>query len=514
VPDGIRNYRDVLDQREVVPLRALTETEAAAIWHYRVQWSGGHIVRYEKIGPTARPSVTVLLEYSIDGTRTARFSNAYGADLHVDMLDKNGVITRTLRSGEVILNGCYRKLRQYDAAGRIDIEKCLDDKGTVVMDADACFLLKYTWSSANEVESVACFQDDMTPLLNAYGIHRTAFRRDIQGNVEEESYYASSGERTPRQSDGCGRRKFRRDHAGNVAETVCLSAAGMPMSVRGSNYAAEIDSYDQHGCRTERRYADTDGRAASRTNVLKSTYRVDVNCGVVREEHRDASDRLVQPDLRTPALRERELNAEGLPVRIQCSSADGPVSCRHARKGTQGSIMKKEYDSRGRSTRELCFDAQERKSRCNPSYPHEEKSEYGPDGRRSLETFADENGQPALGLGVARMEYRYNVLGKMTSYRFFDNNGAPANMTIGFAAMVLQYDQQQRILSLELYGTDGKLKASNGAQYEGVTWPDGSARMVIERSANGDVANIFYGPDGSQRKRVACTDLETPCYRR
>jgi hypothetical protein len=373
---------------------------------------------------------------------------------------------------------------------------------------------RYQWSVSNDVQTKVCLNNDMTPAYDANGVHRTTYERDLYGYVTDESYYGAQNERVPRMADGCVRVQTKYDEAANAIEIICADDKGQSTFVQGGGYTTILQKHDANGCLVEKKYVDFEGKAPKKGNHGTSTFTVDKHCGVLSVMNKSPRGQPVSLTPGQPPGEELVLGPDGLWTERRCK-ATGPVACiEPKRAGARGSIVKVERDEQGRVVKQKCFQAADKPSSCEGGYPHERRREYGADGRIRLETFFDEKGEPAQGLGAAQIELKFTSVGKKLTESYLDKDGAPILNKLGFASVTLQYDVQQRVSLIQLQGTDGQPRAARSLVYAGIAWPAGAAKMSAERGLDGKLANVFLGPDDKVVKRVECTELTTPCYRR
>lgn len=513
-PDGIRRYHGVTPGRDLIPVHAMDPKESPAVWHRRVEWLGNRIVKVEKVGPGGAVAETMLVEYKVDGSRVEHVRNGYGIEIYSDTVERTGIVTRTLRSGEQIYDGCFVRRRTFDGFKRVETETCLDDKSSVVADANGCAVTRYQYTVSNDVQMKVCLNPDMTPAYDEDGVHRTVYAHDLYGRVVDASFFNFKNEPAPRLSDGCVRIQTKRDDAGNPLETICADDKGQSTFLRGAAFTTIAASFDKNGCAIEKRYVDFEGKPPKKGNIGSEVFTVDKVCGILARSSRDPRGRPVSFKPGVPPVEEVTLGPEGLwEVRV-CKGASGPVACIDPRRvGPRGSVVKVERDEHGRVTRMRCFQPGDKPSPCEGGYPHERRYDHGADGRVKAETFFDEKGAPALALGAAQIERRYTSVGKTLTESYLDKDGQPALNKLGFASITFQYDPQQRVSLIQLQGVDGQPKAARSLIYAGITWPNGAAKMSVDRELDGKLANVFLGPDDKVVKRVECVDLTTPCYR-
>lgn len=514
-PDGIRRYHGITIGRELMPVHAMDPKEGANVWHYRVEWLGNRVVKYERVGPGAVTTETVLVEYKPDGSRVEHVRNAYGIEIYSDSVDRAGIVSRTWRSGEALYDGCHVRRRMFDTFKRMETETCLDDKSLVMTDSNGCAVVRYQYTVNNDVQTRVCLNGDMTPAFDVNGVHRTVYDRDLFGRVIDESYFDFKNELVPRLSDGCVRVQYRRDDAGNPIETICADEKGQSTFVRGGGYTTIKAMFDKNGCAIERKYVDFEGKTPKKGVFGSEVLTVDKACGVLSRTSKDPRGRPVSFGQGLPPTEEIVLGADGLWTQRTCKGAGGPVACIDPKRpGARGSVVKVERDEHGRVVRERCFQTGDKPSPCEGGYPHERRYDHGADGRPRLESFFDEKGAPAQALGAAQIERKYTAVGKKLTESYLDKDGQPVTNKFGVASITFQYDVQQRLSLIQLQGADGQPKAARSFTYEGVAWPAGAAKVSLDRETDGRLANVFLGPDDKVVKRVECADLLLPCYRR
>jgi hypothetical protein len=514
-PDGIRRYHGITIGRELMPVHAMDPKESTSIWHYRVEWLGNRVVKHEKVGPGAVTIETVLVEYKPDGSRVEHVRNGYGVEMYSDSVERTGIVTRTWRSGEVVNDGCFVRRRGFDSFKRMETDTCLDDKSLVATGSNGCAVMRYQFTVNNDVQTKVCLNSDMTPAFDANGVHRTVYDRDLFGRSIDESYYGFKNELVPRLSDGCVRIKTTYDDAGNPADTICADDKGQSTFVRGGAYTTIKGIFDKNGCTLEKKFVDFEGKTPKKGIHGSEVFTVDKVCGVLSRTSKDPRGRAVSFGPGKLPFEEFVIGADGLWTQRTCKGSSGPVACIDPKKsGARGSVVKVERDEHGRVVKEKCFQAGDKPSPCEGGFPHERRYDYGADARVRAETFFDEKGAPALGIGAAQIERKHTAVGKKLTESYLDKDGQPVMNKLGFASITFQYDVQQRLSLIQLQGADGQPRGVRALVYEGITWPAGAAKVSLDRELDGKLANVFSGPDDKVVKRVECVDLATPCYRR
>lgn len=451
---------------------------------------------------------TSTVRYLPGGGRAVETKNGYNALWYVDVFEPGGRQTRTWRSGASHVDGCSAIQREWDADRRTQLERCLGTEGQIVVGSSGCFARRRGYSPSGDLEFTACLQDDLAPMHDKEGVHRTTYVVDGFGRPIEEMYHATTGERVPRWTDGCVRRRFKRDDRGNIEAETCLDLSGNPVREQGAKHATTRFTRDANGCIIERSFFDVDGNA---TRDPRHRLRSDPQCSMLAFELRDAGGSLKGIAWELELTRDRQEAVK------RCRDASGPAQCPLAgyyESGPRGSQLRLEYDERGREIRRRCFYSEGKPSRCSGSYPHETRLAYAEDGRSLSHRYFDEFGKATTALGAARDDILLDAVGNMTSVRSYDGDGAPMVDRCGCFELLARYDAKQRLTSMECRGTGGEPRARLATcALDGTYWPPGAARVELDRDPTGKLSNVYYGTTGSRIKTVPCTDVKADCYR-
>lgn len=358
-----------------------------------------------------------------------------------------------------------------------------------------------SYGQLGELTQLACLQDDLAPIDDGDGVHRTVYVRDQRGAIVEESYFAGSGQRTQRRSDGCARRRLEYDAAGSLVKESCLDASGVPQRVAGNTQSAVAYTREKNGCWTEKRYLGSDNRTPETTRLLQRT---DQYCTALDFERRTDEGKIVG------VAWDAELTPDGLVAVMRSRAEHGHAQCPNAgyySLGTIGSMVKWDYDASGRPTRKRCFRSDATPSRCDESHPHEQRYAYDEAGRNSSISYFDEDGEPATWFGVHRKEMSYNVLGRLTGDRYYDTRGERTNDRCGTGGNAYRFDAKQRLTQIDQRDKDGNLKTSRcRVSLNGIRWPVGSVRVKVVRTPDGATKNEYYNVSGRLMKTVDCSE--------
>ena len=274
------------------------------------------------------------------------------------------------------------------------------------------------------------------------------------------------------------------------------------------------DEFDERDCLVARRFRDAQGAHSSWGNVREIRRVCNDWCEPIVERHLDRTGSPTKPGLYSPAITESTYDAEGLVTRRVCTDGpDNPVDCWFGEPHDEGSLVTITYDDKGRQQSQKGFTSVGVPSRIARNYPHEVRYEYGANGRLAAKSFFDEAGAPALGLGVARMEFEYDAAGSMTVERSLGIEAGLARPVTGCATIRTDYDAKHRTSVLECLGPDLR-PAESDLIYRGVAWEGHASKVVVERDERGTArANVYFSPDGDEVGRVDCAGLKAYCYR-
>ena len=500
-------FHTVGHHRNIVPIYPIEGGKSPRAWHYHVTWKDGRVIEYERVNPAGITTETYIIQYKEGDARSVRKLNGYGVVEYEDEVSSGGLVVRRWRSGERNWDNCASIQREFDAKGRVAIAKCLDAHGMIVSRSDGCFIRKLSYSDVGVLSETACMQDDLAPIDDGNGVHRTTYRRDAHGEITEESYFATSGQRTRRRSDGCARRRSVRDEALNVVKESCLDASGVLQRESGETHASVEYTRDENGCWTEKRFLSAERETPEDVRFYQKP---DRQCTALRFERRNGESTLVG------VAWDVELTSEGLQAVKRCRVHSGHAQCPQAGyylPGTRGAMVRWEYDDKGRATRKRCYSANGKPSTCDPSYPHEERYEYDEHGRHVATQYFDARGETATWFGVARRETSYNVLGRVTSDRYYDKSGKLTNDRCGTGGNVYRMDAKQRLVGIDQKDKHGALKTSRcRVSFNGIRWPLSTARVEVVRTPGGATKNEYYSASGKLLKTVDCSEPNAECY--
>jgi len=486
----------------------LGDAKSPPTWLYRITWRKGRVARFDRVNPAGVVTQSTTVEYGDGDARIERATNGYGVAVGETTISNEGLYSRNLRSGWRTVDLCAYIGRDYDAAGRVERERCLDADKRPVVRSDGCFVRRFTYAADGLVASSTCLDEALQPVVDANGLHKTVFRRDERGNVVEESYFDASDAPVGRISDGCARRRYAYDAGGSVVEQACLDASGATQRYAGRTDSATRMKRDQNGCMTELSWI---GATTGQPESFVRQFRVDAQCSTLWSANRDGST--------NPAglVEHSTYDDKGQRIEQRCEVRSEPAQCPEFGQyaaGPRGSVRRWEYDDRGRQIRRRCYMPNGKPSMCDQAYPHESYEEYDDHGLQVATGFRDATGAPTTWLGVARKEFRYNGLGRLLDVHFENTSGDLINSHCGDASTHYVYDAKQRTVSIEQHDKKGALSGSFGCtvRYGDVPWPSGAARVIVLREPGKHTFNEFYAANGALLKRVDCSDSKSRCH--
>jgi serine/threonine protein kinase len=510
--------RWIEEGRDVFAIGPLQQGEQLGKWHYRISREGGEARMVEKIRPSGAIAEVILFERTKEGRRRI-LRDGRGVEQLRTVYQEDGTAVTTQRSGEVIDRGCARVQLMYGTSGDLEERRCLSPTGVPVTDEEGCPVWQFTYDGEHRQLSSACFQVEEggpqgRPAENKDGFHLVKYQYDASGAKVREQFFDGTGASVARLSDGCYGIRLGYDAAGNHTSSTCLDATGAPQRQRGQQVATTRWDFDGNGCVVRQSYADVTGAPAKQGEIAAFQVRRDEHCSVLSISLHGEDGALVRDESQGErvALREHEYNDRGDRILSRCyDEKRAPMDCGGFPR-QEGAMVRLSVDERGRVTSKKHFFLDGKPSRYPGGYPHETRMTYGEDGRLATQTFLDEQGALATALGpVGRIAMRYDAMGNVLSQTFFGVNGVPVESSIGCHEVRYTYDPRNRLSSVECRSTSGDLKVHEGWRQGGIDWPNGAARMVVER---GDVlVNIYSRPDGTVVKRIECKKGEQLCYR-
>lgn len=496
------------------------EGPAPAAFHYEVERQpGGQVSRWRWLSPNGTARETVEVEHGGAAARKLTFVDGYGALDNEKTQTSAGDTTTRWRSGTRTDMGCSTRKKRFDTEGRVARVTCVDPDGRIVINTRGCAIDDHEWSAEGHLLSRSCRDEAGRPTSDRWGVHTTWWRRDARGWTTATGSLDVTGRFVVHARDGCGDVRYDLDDAGNRIGARCVDGDGLSVEYEGRTHAGSRSVYDGAGCEVLRTFVDRAGEPHSDGRIAQMRWRRDGLCGVLGYAQLDVNGRPAGNDGYTAWSYDQVLDDEGLVSRKSCRGEnDRPVTCLFAETpddGDIGSVYTFEYDDRGRQRCRRAWTLIGQPARLSYSYPHATCTSYGRDGRRTVQEFHGADGKPAPALGVTRMEYEHDVLGYQVHEFYTDNQGERMRSAVGCAGFRDEYDHRQRYLGRRCEGIDGRPMASlSGLHQAGVSWPEGTARVVVVR--DGDhrvVANEFLGVDGSLIEQRSCSDQAVNCYR-
>lgn len=514
----VEHVRWIEEGREVFGIGPLQETERGGRWHHRITREGTRTRRVQKIRPSGAVAEEILFEDAGAAGTTRILRNDAGVEQSRSAPQQDGTLVTTQRSGEVIDHGCSRVQLTHGPSGDTTERRCLSPTGVPIGDEEGCQVWRYTHDAQHRRTSSACFQVDegqgVRPAENKEGIHLARFQHDATGAKVKEQFFDATGAPVARLSDGCYGLRLGYDGAGNQNAQTCLDTTGAPQARKGQQAATTRWDFDRNGCVVRQSYQDVAGVPSRKGEIAHYQVVQDARCNMLSVSLHAPSGALIRDASQGErvALLEHEYNERNDRVLTRCyDEKRKPMHC-GGFPSLEGALQRFTVDERGRTTSRKHFFLDGRPSKNPGGYPHEIRMTYGEDGRLATQTFLDESGGFATALGpVGRMAMRYDAMGNLLSQTFFGVTGVPVESAIGCHEVRFAYDPRNRLSSVECRSSGGDLKIHKDWRQNGIDWPPGAARMVVERGEL--LVNTYSAPDGRVIKRVECKKTEQLCYR-
>jgi serine/threonine protein kinase len=497
---------------EVIAVLPMDEAAAKGTLHYRLTKEGGKVVLVEKLDPTGGVQQSITFSYPASGGWERVEKSGRGVLQKTMRYTKDNVETQLTRGGSPFNTGCARLAYKLSPAGDPMERVCQDPGGNTIIDANGCQVLKLEHNDKHQAQSMGCFQYDGKPIADANGIHLTRFTYDERGNIIEHMFFDAQGGAAA-SSEGCFRLRNEYDQANNKVGLTCIGTSGLPTAIRGSKVGGLKIQVDQRGCQTKVQYFDPEGAPAKMGMLGAYVTEVDAYCEELGRELQDDKGALIA--LGSPPKIRRKLDDEGKVLEKSCFDVNRSlVNCELDDKlGAAGSIIRYEYDDKGRVIGARAFDASGKPTVTSRSYPHYVKTTYDSLGLPVEVAYFDESGAPSPSLGnVAKRSERFDPLGSPVSQRSFGVDGQPVVDSTKTHEIRQAYDDLHRLVRIEARDAAGEYPATTALSFNGVSWPTTAARVEIVREG-AKLENRFYDKNGKEVSKVDCTSLETRCYR-
>jgi hypothetical protein len=482
---------------DVYGIDALTDTQAKGRWHWELEATDGIVTSAREVSPTGVAESSRIFARTADGTFVVTYVDPYGDRADVATVDKNGLERHTQQSGFVGIDGCHQRRVIADARGRRVETVCLDPRGAVTTDADGCERSRMKLDDRGNTVSVLCLHDDGSAMLRPAAPYEWRVTVDELGYVKSVDALDVDGSA---KTFGCARATLTYDPVGKPATRWCTTASG-------SFEGAERTRYDEHGCAMSQAAIGVDGMPIERDGLAVTAWRRDAHCGVLEERTLDKAGHLTA----NTVVHRYELDRHGNPVVERCfNDARTPAPCRaFAAYSEAATVLRREYDERGRTTAVVCQDADARPAPCDHGYPSREEHEYGADGLDYVVRFVDAARRPALGHGVSWERLEHDFAGRTSSRRSFGMHDEAVVSELGCHEIRWDRDDRHRLAQVACFGVNGEPRATRMC-LEDVCWPEGSTRVVVVRTGDWSAENVFFDGKGHEIQRVGCDRAR--CY--
>lgn len=473
----------------------VTEAQARGRWHYAFIREKGQVVEIIHVSPTGEPFVRRKLSTQTDGSARVDFYDQWGTLDRIMVVDANGYESVTHRSGVAGSDGCHHKRHVADAAGVIVETTCYDDANHPIVGDDGCERIQWVRDARRHAIEVACLRADGAKATFSSGFHRSRVTVDAIGSVTAVDYLDASGAPV---SIGCAHEERSQTASGSIARRSCRKKDGaFDWETRWA--------YDANDCVAQIASVDAYGKPHELVGVAFTDFESDAHCAVLRRESRDAHGRLSG----NVAIRTFVHDVLGQMRIERCfDSLRQPISCISISPGKRhGSEVRYDRDERGRITRMRCYTHEGKPDVCFQGGSHEERREFGADGRESSRSYFDATGRPTLVTGIARTTYGRDAFGSVIVERNFGVDGAALTPDGGCHELRWTYDAHHRLASVECRDELGFARTNvlcMSESYGSKTCFAKGATLIRIVREGGKVENVHLGPTGDEILRVDC----------
>lgn len=504
--------RGVLNGREILAVLPVDQAAVKGQHHQRITRASGKVTMIEAIDPSGGVRMTETVTYPVAGGWDKTVKNSRGVLVETVHMTQDGIETHVNRAGSPFTNGCARLAWKFDEKGHPVERTCQNVSGHTIIDAKGCQIVRQELDDRHLVKSAGCFSYDGKPLSDSDGIHLSRATHDERGNTTESAFFDDKGLGVAN-FEGCMRVRVEYDGAGNKVELRCIGSTGLTSTLRGSKMAYVRNEYDERGCPTKLEQHDADGAPATTVGIANVVSLRDEHCGETSRATTDPKGNIVAPP-NYPAKIDKTFDSEGNAIEQRCFDAKSqPVHC-EGEKGSSGSVLRFEYDDKGREISSKAFDATGKPTPRARNYPHEQKKTYDERGLVLDTRYFNEKGEPATALGtIAKRAYRYDALGAEISQAGFGIDGAAVVDATLTHEIRTSYNERHQIGGIEVRDAAGGHPVRVSLHYAGMTWPASAVRLEVVREDVRTVENKFFDKSGRELSKVDCRSLDAVCIR-
>lgn len=481
-----------------------------------------YVYEYDKRG-----NITKLSYF--DGERKPVLSNEYIAGINYVYDDNGNETERTFFNvkGEpcLIVNKYYKAVWTYDENGNLASERFYDLKNNLALNSDDVAGYDYVRDERgniltntpigldgklkkgklvakrkfdkfdNEIE-YAVFENGK-PALNSLNYHRYVCKYNNRNQPTEIVYYGKNGELVRYSDDKYAIQQQEYDTKGNRVRCTYFGTDKKPV-VSKEGWHTSTYEYDAQGRVTRQLFYGLNGKPTdAKVMVPEGICKYDKWGNMIYLAALDGKGNfIINPNTGWSIMR-KEYNLRGkVLLEAYFSEADKPII--NKQQGYHKAQY--EYDDKGNETSVAYWNADKKPMKVEGF--HKRTREYDKNGNNVLEAYWGTDNAPIIVNGIHKTTATYNEKGQQTEVRHFGTKGQPVETSYGYHRFTVTYDTDEVTAKMmKYYRLNGSLLLS--LRWNGTEW------IPIENNMGGTSASTTSSASGSADwKTMINTELQ------
>lgn len=407
----------------------------------------------------------------------------HGNVMSIKLYDK---VNEAAVTGITIFNFPAHEQRiEFTSDNRAETVAYFDGKGDALTGPDGWYRVRLKYDEKGFVSAITYFDKmDKAVNLKATGIHKWTGVNDAFGQPKEERFYGVDGQPVATLDGGYHLRTNEYDKVGNLTAQAYFDLNDKPVLDRTDGVHRVVWHFNRFRNKILAEYFDAgDQPTDNKWGFHKAESKYD-RYGLHLTTH--WYDKNYQPAQGPDGAHElrNTYDERGLLQRSAYYDAENHPATN--RQGIHETVF--EYNAKRQEIRRQVF-ALERTPVEDQDGDHLIVAEYDERGRLTVQTRLRADGRPnwRRELGIATVRMRYDAGGKWVEQAYYDAAERLVNGPDGYAKGVYEKEADGRI-ALVNYGTDGK-PAFNPLK--------GFAIKKTDSRTQGDTVDSYHGPDGN-----------------